>query len=148
MSQERTAVTWLGIAGGTLAILAFLGVSNLDDLKAAFDPDADSRKACTKAWGAWDDYKETGRAILERPYEARQLHEVAAGKAYSDQLSRASELTDEDDLKTALRDHSDVEKRIAEYGQQTGDTLPGAGPRRVKALNAWDKLCREYFSDD
>lgn len=148
MSREREAATWLGIAGGILAILAFAGVTNLDDLKAAFDPDAGSRKACTKAWSAWEDHRETINANTVYPYEDRQSLDAEAGSAYSEQLSGASKLTDESDLKTALSDHSAVEKRNAQYRQQTGKILPGAGRRTFEAQTTWETLCKKYFSDD
>ncbi|MFD3999010.1 hypothetical protein [Streptomyces sp. NPDC058583] len=37
-NTEHKATVWLGIAGGTLAILAFFGITSVDDLQNALDP--------------------------------------------------------------------------------------------------------------
>lgn len=142
MAKERAKPKWLGMAGGALAILVFLELTNLVDLRDLVDPDARSREACTAAWRAEENYRNGLPAVTSPGADPRLVH-AGLDRTLAMELREAAKLTDEEELKSALFASSGLSRRIADYRTSTGDVLPGSGPQALKAREAWERLCDE-----
>ncbi|GAA3475575.1 MULTISPECIES: hypothetical protein [Streptomyces] len=131
-SDAQKFSTGLGIVVSIIAVLAFFGIKNFDDLKNAGA--SDRSDACNMAIAARDASKIIGEAS---PAEVRaKMHQ------YAQRLLEAVSLTDDKELRASLRESS--------YGYQAyGDSLPVTDRSRTKAAfmaastaeSKWTSLC-------
>ncbi|MFF4453786.1 hypothetical protein [Streptomyces goshikiensis] len=92
-NTEHKASVWLGIVGGALAILAFFGITNADDLQNAIDPTIIPCERAADALGADE------KARQEMWYSVQPLVE---------ELRKAADASKDLNLQRVLRHYADT----------------------------------------
>ncbi|MFP3991056.1 hypothetical protein U9R90_27020 [Streptomyces sp. E11-3] len=105
MRKEERAGIWLGTAASALALLAFLGIGGLDDLRRAVETDSQAKdrrqdEACAKADQAWNNHLRNMVTISLSDSRAAQVE-----RTYVKELWKANDAAAEGELKQATYNH-------------------------------------------
>lgn len=139
MAEERQNVgAWLGAAASALALLAFFGVTNFDELAAKIDPESASRESCTEAYKAQSDYGD----------DIGPLGLVQSWRIYGRKLSAVAEKTKDVRLKELFSTDGEASVETADAMERL-DSLHSPAPARARAAkDGWQSTCHELLSKD
>ncbi|MFJ5890277.1 hypothetical protein [Streptomyces californicus] len=139
MAEEKQNVPlWLGAAASALAVLAFFGVTNYDDLAAKIDPDSASRESCSGAYKAAQDYQDDFAA----------LGSAQSKRAYGRKLTAVAEKTKDPRLKELFGLDGEASVEAAEATERL-ELLRSTAPARARAAkDAWHNICADLWKND
>ncbi|WP_097977245.1 hypothetical protein [Streptomyces sp. gb14] len=136
--EKQNAPVWLGAAASALAVLAFFGVTNYDDLVAKVDPDSASRESCSDAYKAAQDYGD----------DFATLGLAQSKRVYGRKLTAVSEKTKDARLKELFGVDGEASVESAEATERL-ESLRSTAPGRARAAkDAWHNICAGLWEND
>ncbi|MEU0957778.1 hypothetical protein ABZ353_36460 [Streptomyces niveus] len=133
--KDNKVSMWLGATASALALLAFFGVANWDELVAKVDPESASRESCTDAWAARKSFSEISGL-------------GQSWRVYGQRLPAVAEKTDDVRFKTLFSSDGEASVETADAVDRLEFLKSDAPARAKEASNAWRIVCTELFNDE
>ncbi|MFE9143835.1 hypothetical protein [Streptomyces tubercidicus] len=135
MEETGKVSGWLGVAAAVVGLLAFFGITNVDELQRKLNPDSTNAAACKRADQAYKSYQEV------TIYSSK----AGAARAYAEELRHVVSATDNEELQAAFRANITSSELYAQARDSEAPYLDRVklGVKIITDRGAWRSLCGE-----